>query len=104
MTRPCLNAPLHQNWNLLTLAAVLAVAGATSVAAEPEWLLVEAYVELDEAWHAKDMEIRNADVSGEEKERLRKEEPGAHPDMVLAVSAARAIIESDGRRAADVEA
>ncbi len=82
-------------------AAVVAVAATTAVASEPDWRLVEAYLQLDEAWHAKDREITSADVGTEEKERLRREERGEHPDIVLAVGAARAIIEADGNRAVE---
>ena len=80
-------------------AAVVVLVGGTAIAAESEWRLVEAYLDLDEAWHAKDMEIRNAEVDADEKERMRTEELGEHPDIVLAVDAARSIIEADGDRA-----
>lgn len=78
---------------------VLAVVAASGAVAESDWRLVEAYLELDEAWHVLDREIATADIGDDEKERRRKEERGEHPDIVLAVGAARAIIESDGRRA-----
>ena len=63
--------------------------------------MVEAYIDLDEAWHAKDREIMATDVSKDEKDRQRVEERGAHPDIVLAAAAARAIIETDARRAVE---
>ena len=86
------------SWNRLLPAALVALAGTSVVAAEPDWRLVEAYIELDTAWHALDREIAAADTGSDEKERRRKEERGEHPDIVLAVGAARAIIESDGKR------
>ncbi len=89
---------VHRNWHPTGVAA-FALMGATAIAAEPEWRLVEAYLDLDEAWHAKDMDIRNAEVDADEKERMRTEELGEHPDIVLAVNAARGIIESGGDRA-----
>lgn len=95
------SAPMRTKANRLLTAVFVALAGTTAVAAEPEWRLVEAYLELDEAWHALDREIATADISGDEKERRRKEERGEHPDIVLAVRAARAIIESDGKRAVE---
>ena len=54
------------------------------------WKLVQAYNDLDRAWHAVDNEISRSDASDEEKERRRTEERGEHPDIVLAVVAARA--------------
>ena len=66
---------------------------------EANWKLIEAYTELDTAWHQRDAEINRSDASGDEKDRRRKEERGEHPDIVLAVVAARSIIDSDGERA-----
>lgn len=93
--------PMHVNCNRLLSVAVAAFVATTAVASEPDWRLVEAYIELDTAWHAMDREIATADVGDDEKERRRKEERGEHPDIVLAVGAARAIIESDGKRAVE---
>ena len=87
--------------NRLLPMAVVALAATTTVAAEPDWRLVEAYLDLDTAWHELDREIATADIGGDEKERRRKEERGEHPDIVLAVRAARAIIEADGKRAVE---
>ena len=91
--------PTHPNRLLPT--AVIALAATAALAAEPDWRLVEAYLELDEAWHELDREIATADIESDEKERRRKEERGEHPDIVLAVGAARAIIETDGKRAVE---
>ena len=80
-------------------SVMVGIAFAMNAGAAEDWTLVQAYVDLDTAWHAKDREIQNADVSAEEKQRLREEERGEHPDIVLAVVAARSIIESGGARA-----
>ena len=66
---------------------------------EANWRLVEAYVDLDTAWHQRDAEINRSDAAAEEKERRRREERGEHPDIVLAVVAARSIIDNEGTRA-----
>ena len=66
---------------------------------EANWNLVEAYVDLDTAWHRRDAEIGRSDDPADEKDRRRKEERGEHPDIMLAVVAAKAIIDSDGERA-----
>ena len=92
-------SPTHLSRLLPT--AVVALAATTAVASEPDWRLVEAYIDLDTAWHELDREIATADIESDEKERRRKEERGEHPDIVLAVGAARAIIESDGKRAVE---
>ena len=99
MTGSRSRAALHGIWKQVLPAATLLLTGSIAAATEPDWRLVEAYLDLDGAWHAKDREILNADVSKEEKDRQRAEERGAHPDIVLAAAAARAIIETDGRRA-----
>ena len=78
--------------------AVFALAGTVAAGAEPDWRLVETYLELDEAWHAQERKISNARFAAAQIQRLRKE-LGEHPDIVPAVAAARAIIESDGKRA-----
>lgn len=101
MTRSRRSIPIHVNCNRLWSVALVALVGTTAVAAEPNWRLVEAYVELDTAWHEMDREIARADIGNDEKERRRKEERGEHPDIVLAVGAARAIIEADGKRAVE---
>ena len=95
------STPMRANCKRLLPTLVVALAGTVAAATEPNWQLVEAYLELDEAWHQKDREITAADVSSEEKERRRKEERGEHPDIGLAVASARAIIESDGKRAVE---
>ena len=68
---------------------------------ETNWALVEAYITLDEAWHALDAEINRSDDPADEKDRRREEERGGHPDIVLSVVAARALVDSGGERARD---
>ena len=68
---------------------------------EANWKLIEAYTELDTAWHQRDAEINRSDASGDEKDRRRKEERGEHPDIVLAVVAAKSIIDGEGDRAVE---
>ena len=70
-------------------------------AEDQNWKLVQAYTDLDQAWHMRDNEIGRSDVSSEEKERMRKEERGEHPDIVLAVTAARALTDGGGEHAVD---
>lgn len=65
------------------------------------WKLIQAYNDLDRAWHAVDNEISRSDASDEEKERRRTEERGEHPDIVLAVVAARTLAAGDGEHAVD---
>ena len=56
---------------------------------------------MDEAWHARDAEINRSDDPADEKDRRREEERGGHPDIVLSVVAARALVDSGGERARD---
>ena len=90
--------------SMLAFAAGCEMAGeqgaqVSDSAEEANWKLVEAYVELDTAWHRRDAEIMRSDATADEKERQRKEERGEHPDIVLAVVAAKAIVDSGGQRA-----
>ena len=73
----------------------------TESADSRNWKLIQAYNDLDRAWHAVDNEISRSDASDEEKERRRTEERGEHPDIVLAVVAARALAGGDGEHAVD---
>ena len=66
---------------------------------DANWKLVQAYIELDTAWHAKTAEIHRSDDPDEEKDRRLEEEAGEHPDIMLAVNAARAIVDGGGKRA-----
>lgn len=70
-------------------------------AEQENWKLVQAYMDLDRAWHARDREINQSDASSDEKERRRTEERGEHPDIVLAVTAARALADGGGEHAVD---
>ena len=70
-------------------------------AEETNWAVVEAYVTYHEAWHARDAEIGRSDDPVDEKDRRREQERGEHPDIVLSVAAARAIVDSGGERVRD---
>ena len=64
------------------------------------WNVITAYNEAIRAHWAKEWELRNADISAEEKEGLLQD-LGSAPDATLAVAAAMAIIESNGERLMD---
>ncbi len=112
-----LNTGKHSSPFLLTLAATLLFAvpacevadkadedaqgDAREQVEQHNWKLVQAYMDLDRAWHKRDSEISRSDASSEEKERRRTEERGEHPDIVLAVTAARALADSGGEHAID---
>ena len=84
---------------LLRVSALLAVGllcGACQEEPDSDWKLVEAYVTLDTAWHAKDIEINRSQASAEAKDARREVEVGPHPDITLAVAAARAIVSMEG--------
>ena len=66
------------------------------IAAAPDWSVVQAYITVDEAWHALDDEIRASDATPEEKQQRRETERGEHPDIGNAVAAANAILDLDG--------
>ncbi|MXY51137.1 MAG: TlpA family protein disulfide reductase [Gammaproteobacteria bacterium] len=78
------------------LSALALLCGACQEESDPDWQLVEAYVTLDTAWHAKDIEVGRSAASAEEKEARREAEVGPHPDITLAVTAARAIVGVEG--------
>ncbi len=67
-----------------------------AAAADEHWKLVRAYIDTDTAWHALDNEIRASEDSAEEKQRRYREERGEHPDITLAVGAAKAILATEG--------
>ena len=69
--------------------------------ADDHWKIVQAYIDMDTAWHAKTNEIYRADDPDEERERRLAEERGEHPDIMLAVTAARAIVDAGGERVLD---
>lgn len=87
-------------------ATVLAILGcdsgdADAPSADDHWRIVKAYIDMDTAWHAKTDGIFRADYPDEERQRRLKEERGEHPDIMLAVTAARAIVDAGGDRALD---
>ena len=103
------NKPARQSLRAIRLigaASVLFVAAcdrpapsgaesATGPAGDENWKLVQAYIDTDTAWHVMDREIRSADIPPEEKRNRREMERGEHPDIMLAVGAAKAIIATD---------
>lgn len=64
--------------------------------ADEHWKLVQAYIDTDTAWHALTDEIRKAEDSAEERQRRYEAERGEHPDITLAVGAAKAILATEG--------
>lgn len=80
----------------IVIAAIDAADGQPVIAAEPDWSVVQAYIDVDEAWHALDDEIGKSDASPEEKRERRESERGEHPDISRAVAAASAILDLDG--------
>ena len=97
-------------FSLPVAATVLAMFGcdasrdsenAQATSADDRWKIVQAYIDMDTAWHAKTDEIFRADYPDEERERRLKEERGEHPDIMLAVTAARAIVDAGGDRVLD---
>ena len=101
---------VHRLIHLPIAATVLAILGcdmardsddAQAPSADDHWKIVQAYIDMDTAWHAKTDEILRADDPDEERERRLKEERGEHPDIMLAVTAARAIVDAGGDRVLD---
>lgn len=87
------------SWMLGAAVALASIAACeqhrAAAVADPDdehWKLVRAYVDTDTAWHAKSREIAKSDATNEEKKRRREEERGEHPDITLAVGAAKAIL------------
>lgn len=80
----------------IVIAAIDAADGDPVITAAPDWSVVQAYIVVDEAWHALDDEIRKSDASPEEKRERRASERGEHPDISRAVAAASAILDLDG--------
>ena len=96
--------------HLPVVAAVLTVLGcdlaresgdADARSADDHWRIVQAYIDMDTAWHAKTDEIYMANDSDEERDRRLEEERGEHPDIMLAVTAARAIVDAGGEHVLD---
>ena len=91
---------------LVKVAALLPLFAAGVAHANPpsstdaHWSVIAAHKEAIREHRTKEWEIRTADVSAEEKERLRQDLPPA-PDGGPAVDAAVSIIESNGERSMD---
>jgi thiol:disulfide interchange protein DsbD len=64
---------------------------------EPDWSVVQAYIDVDAKWHAIDDEIRASDATSEEKEQRKEEECGPHPEILDAQAAATAIVKLGGK-------
>ena len=62
---------------------------------DEHWKLVRAYIDTDTAWHALTDEIRETEDSAEERQRRYEEERGEHPDITLAIGAAKAILATE---------
>ena len=89
----------------IVIDAIDAADGETAVAAaEPDWSVVQAYIDVDEVWHALDDEIRASDATLEEKNERREKERGEHPDITNAVAAANAILDLDGAHESTLDA
>lgn len=67
-----------------------------ATAVDEHWTLVQAYIDTDTAWHALTDEIRETEDSAEERQRRYEAERGEHPDITLAVGAAKAILATEG--------
>ena len=95
---------LEVRFGVFCLTLLLALSGCSSpddeaeqaIAVMPEdWKIVEAYLELDQAWDARERQIQAMDVPDEEKDVLREQTRGGRPDVALAALAAMRMIEDD---------
>ena len=92
-----------QHYIMVAVLLALVPAGAVQNDAPPsseQWQAINAFNDAMGAYWTKQSEIRNADVSAEELERMRQE-LGPMPDSAPAVAAAMTIIESNGERLDD---
>ena len=80
----------------IVIDAIDAAEAGAIAAADPDWSVVQAYIALDDAWHALEKEIRISGASSEEQSKRRETELGNHPDISMAVAAASAILDLDG--------
>ena len=88
--------------DFVMIAALLPLIAAGAVeddgpSSSDHWNVMDAHTEAIRAYWAKNWELRNADISADEKERLQQD-LGPAPDDALAAAAAMAIIESNGER------
>ena len=72
-----------------------------SDSANPNWSIVQNYIQMDAAWHAKTAEVREADHPVEERDRRLGELRVKRPDIVPAIGAARVVVEAGGAHAVD---
>lgn len=82
-------------------SAVAEQSGDVSDSIETNWSVVQSYIDMDAAWHAETEENREADHPAEERGRRLKEHRGKRPDIVLAIGAAKAVVEAGGAHALD---
>ena len=83
--------------NTSAVAAVALLAGACTN--DDHWTAIDAYLEADKTYHAEELGIAFLkDVTPEERADLFRAHQAAHPDASAAASAARAIIDSGGKR------
>lgn len=61
-----------------------------------DWRVVEAYLELDRAWDARERQIALMELDESEAAKLRRETRGERPDVTLAALAAMRIVQRDG--------
>ena len=86
---------MRLNGSALVVVALLAGASANG----DQWTAIDAYLEADKTYHAEELGIAFLkDVTPEEKAELFRAHQAAHPDASGAASAARAIIETGGKR------
>ena len=85
---------------IAALLSLIPAAAAEDDAAPAHWKAIEAYDNAMDAYRAKQLELRNADLSTETLERMRQE-LGPIPDSGPAIAAAMAIIEAKGERVPD---
>ena len=65
----------------------------------PDEEIMAAFLELDHAWHLRDLEIEGMAAVDDEKARLRQVTRGAHLDATLAAAAAARIVQGEGAHA-----
>ncbi|MYD99301.1 MAG: hypothetical protein F4X98_18205 [Gammaproteobacteria bacterium] len=98
----CFRRPFLGRSPILVLLPLLVVAACErdGPSESDHWNAIGAYNDAVQAHWTKQSEIRQADVSTQEKERL-EQELGPIPDIAPAIAAAVAIIESNGERLLD---
>lgn len=75
-----------------------AVAEEAAAPADPDWSVVQAYIDVDTAWHEKDNKIREEAETREEYVARRDAEMEEHPDITAAIASAHAILDLEGEQ------